>query len=88
MTIHYSLIMETKTKTKGQGTMITTEQLDDIWFETITVWIKEYDEDGELLFTFNKAFRLLAEAAEYATAYHKGRLEYSGGSYQLAFTRK
>lgn len=54
----------------------------------ITVWVKEYDEDGDHLFTFNKKFSTLNEAAEYATEYHKGRIANPGGSYQLTFTRK
>jgi hypothetical protein len=54
----------------------------------VTVYIKEYDNDGELLFTFKKTWFGLADAAEYATEYHKGRLANPGGSYSLAFTRK
>jgi hypothetical protein len=54
----------------------------------VTIHIKEYDNDGELLFAFKKAWFSLADAAEYATEYHKGRLAYPGGSYTLAFTRK
>jgi len=55
---------------------------------SITVWVKEYDEDGDHLFTLTKKFFTLNEAAEYATEYHKGRIANPGGSYQLTFTRK
>jgi hypothetical protein len=54
----------------------------------VTIYIKEYDADGDLLFDFKKSWFSLADAAEYATAYHKGRLEHPGGSYSLAFAKK
>lgn len=54
----------------------------------VTVYIKEFDADGELLFKFKKSWFSLADAAEYATAYHKGRKEFPGGSYSLVFARK
>jgi len=68
--------------------MITTQQLEDIWFTVTTVFVKEYDEDGELLFTLRKPFSSMQDASDYATEYHKGRIAYPGGSYQLIFTRK
>lgn len=54
----------------------------------VTINIKEYDQDGDLLFSMNKSFPALDVAAEYATEYHKGRIAYPGGSYQLTFIRK
>lgn len=68
--------------------MTTNQQLENLWFTLATVWVKEYDADGEHLFTLSKSFPTLEQAAEYATEYHKGRLAHPGGSYELAFTRK
>jgi hypothetical protein len=52
------------------------------------IWITECDDDGEELFRFSVAFPSLDKLADYATEYHKGRLEYPGGKYGLTITRR
>lgn len=59
-----------------------------LWLTVVRLYIKEYDDDGELLGTITKPFATMQEASDYATEYHQGRLAHPGGSYQLAFTRK
>lgn len=56
--------------------------------EEITVWVKEFDDDHEHLFTIEKVFTDLDIATEYAMAYHEGRKEWPGGYYELIFTKR